>query len=88
MSSFTSSAVCTHMSITDVDEWGVVVGFEQLEVEKLAIKEVPGTTHVPWDRGAYTIISKDGMFQPSHEDCSQLYTTAVDQGQLEERRKA
>ena len=50
------------MPITDINKGCVVVGFQQFEVEQLAIKEVPGTAHMPRDRGTNTIVGKDGMF--------------------------
>ena len=56
------------MSITDVNERGVIVGLQQFEVEQFAIKEQPWAAHMPGNGCPHSIIGKYSMLDAFHED--------------------
>ena len=72
------------MSITDIYKRGIVVGFEQLKVEELAVKEQPRTAHMPRDWRTDCVIGKNGMIDATHEDGTKLNSSAVNHWQLKQ----
>lgn len=64
-----------YLSITHVNQRGIVGRLKQLEVEQFSIKELPRQAHVPGDRSPTHIIGKHCSLHPRHKQRGQVDTT-------------
>lgn len=63
-----------YLSITHVNQRGIVGRLKQLEVEQFSIKELPRQAHVPGDRSPTHIIGKHCSLHPRHKQRGQVDT--------------
>ena len=71
------------MSFAEIHQIGIVVGFEKLVVEELAVEEVIGLRHSPGHRRAARVVHEARVLDAVHEQLTQLHTAHCQRRQLQ-----